>query len=547
MTEHRSLVEQPDIDLSGAEFRDYQGPMPWSKRDWDFSQLISAASVRGLTAIVVSLILLRVPNQTPRVFGYLIAALLVSWALGGLTQLRDPTYRTALDFSRIVVLLVLALGLVFWPAFTAEELGRAAGVVLIIGGLLNGYRGWRREGRGRRVELLLGATLYIVIGVALLVSPETILGLSILLVSTYWFLAGVATLVVNLRSEDDRQISPSQTWREFLSWVQGRPETADDRRQLYEKIFYEGTDARRRLSRFFTLMGFATAIASWGIIADSTAVVIGAMLVAPLMTPLMGTSLAMVMGWPRRVSISGTVALGGVLFAVGLSLVFGWMYGLTVNPELNTQVATRVGPTLVDLAIAIAAGGAGAFALSRPDVSDSLPGVAVAIALVPPLAVVGLMISQNDWSEALGALILFTTNLVAILVIGGAVFVVTGVVPLLQLTQNSRRIKLSLGMVGILAIGVIAVLGASTETFQDQVTGKARANTVVDQWLAGTDLVRVSSSVTADSLTVTVQGPEAPPPVEILADDLEAEFDMAVAVTVKWLPQTEFAYEPPDR
>ena len=133
----------------------------------------------------------------------------------------------------------------------------------------------------------------------------------------------------------------------------------DDRRTLYSNIFFEGDQGPRRLSRYLILMGFATTIAAFGVMADSTAVVIGAMLIAPLMTPLMGMSLSMAMGWPRRVMMSALVALAGITLAVGLSIVFGWMIGFEISTTVNSQVASRIQPSLVDLAIAVAAGGAG--------------------------------------------------------------------------------------------------------------------------------------------------------------------------------------------
>ena len=196
--------------------------------------------------------------------------------------------------------------------------------------------------------------------------------------------------------------------------------------------------------------------------------------------------------------------------------------------------------------IAIAAGGAGAFALSRPDVSDSLPGVAVAIALVPPLAVVGLMISQNNWFEALGALLLFTTNLVAILLVGAFVFVLTGVVPMFQITQNSRAIKLSLGMVAALAVAVIAVLGVTSETFQAEIAGTKAAEQAVEAWIGDKDLEAVSTKVSPAELRVTVAGPEPPPPAEDLAAAMKSASGREVDVRVFWVPRSEFEYDNPE-
>jgi uncharacterized membrane protein len=235
--------------------------------------------------------------------------------------------------------------------------------------------------------------------------------------------------------------------------------------------------------------------------------------------------------------------LAGVLFAIGLSVLFGWMYGPDISTVANSQVASRIGPTVVDLAIAIAAGGAGAFALSRPDVSDSLPGVAVAIALVPPLAVIGLMISQAEWSAASGALLLFVTNLVAIILVGGGVFILTGVVPVLRLLENRAWVKRSLGMVAVLAIAVIATLGASADTFSKQTAGIAAAESLVSDWLGDSDLQAILSEYTGDEFFVIVEGSEEPPPIDDLAAEFEEEFGKPIGVSVKWVPTTTFEYE----
>ena len=103
-------------------------------------------------------------------------------------------------------------------------------------------------------------------------------------------------------------------------------------------------------------------------------------------------------------------------------IALGWLLGqLTPVPVVaatNAQVAGRVDPTLGDLIAALATGAVGSFALVRDDVSDTLPGVAIAISLVPPLAVVGLTLESGAPEQALGALLLFLTNFGAILLTG---------------------------------------------------------------------------------------------------------------------------------
>ena len=198
----------------------------------------------------------------------------------------------------------------------------------------------------------------------------------------------------------------------------------------------------------------------------------------------------------------------------------------------------RSGRTLGAWAIAVFAGGAGAFALSRPDVSDSLPGVAVAIALVPPLSVIGLMISESNWSEAAGATLLFVTNMVAILLVGAVVFVIEGVVPVSQLSRNSRWVKMGVGMVAALALVVVATLGLSSTTFENQVAATAQASDVVDDWVEGTDLEPVQVEVSSEGVVITVAGSDPPPPVEELVDALAEALERPVHLTVKVIPET---------
>jgi len=539
----RDPESERKLDLTQAEFRDYDGPLLQGDTGFDLSNLLTSESLRGLAAIAVSILVIRTPSQSPRAFAVLVAAILLAWAVGGLAELRNKEHRSIWAVGRIVLLIAVGAVLILIPEFTSQNLGRLIGIGFLAMAGFAATRAIRNNQRGSRMEPLLSAFFYAVIGLALIAAPKAFLGIAVLLASVYWFLMGLMTILVNLRL-DDRQIEPAGTWQMFLQWVQGRPNTVDDRNQLYEKIFYEGEAGPRRLSRFFTLMGFATAIAAWGIVADSTAVVIGAMLVAPLMTPLMGTSLSMVMGWPRRALMSLGVAVGGILFAIGLSVIFGWIYGPDISTVANTQVASRIGPTLIDLMIAIAAGGAGAFAISRPDVSDSLPGVAVAIALVPPLSVVGLMVSQTNWAAASGALLLFLTNMVAIILVGGLVFVLTGVVPLLQLSQNSQWIKRSLGMVAALAVAIIAVLGINLDTFDQQSAGLAKAEDLVEQWLGDTSLELSQLSFANDTFIIVLAGPEAPPPIDELAVLVEDETDTAYGLKIHWIPSETIEYQP---
>lgn len=177
---------------------------------------------------------------------------------------------------------------------------------------------------------------------------------------------------------------------------------------------------------FFLLISLSTAIASLGLLQDSAAVVIGAMLVAPLMTPLLGAGLALVQGnlpLIRRTSFSIGV---GFFTAVAIGVIAGWSVGL---PSLTPQLLARGAPNLLDLVIAFLSGIAAAHCSSREGLSAALPGVAIAAALVPPIATVGICFASGETSNAGGAALLFGTNVVAIVLGAAASFYGGGIRP----------------------------------------------------------------------------------------------------------------------
>lgn len=177
---------------------------------------------------------------------------------------------------------------------------------------------------------------------------------------------------------------------------------------------------------FAALMILATSIAGLGLLADSAAVVIGAMLVAPLMMPLIGGGLSLVQGnWPlwRR---SQRAVLMGFFAALGIGLLLGWgarMLGFGLTGEL----AARGEPTLLDLGVAFVSGIAASYCLARPALSGALAGVAIAAALVPPIATVGICLSLGEVATARGAALLFGTNVVAIVLGAAANFFLAGI------------------------------------------------------------------------------------------------------------------------
>ena len=182
------------------------------------------------------------------------------------------------------------------------------------------------------------------------------------------------------------------------AWFEDVDIGRDRRGEISDGLYYEGPERAGRRTSFGVMMLLSTTIATLGILQDSTAVVIGAMLISPLMTPIMGTSAGIVGGWPRRTLESAATVTIAAIGAMGLAwIVAAWVPAMG-DLATNTQITSRTEPTLIDMLIAFAAGVAGAYATVDRKVSSSLPGVAIAVGL--PLASPDRASSPHPWRPA---------------------------------------------------------------------------------------------------------------------------------------------------
>jgi len=208
---------------------------------------------------------------------------------------------------------------------------------------------------------------------------------------------------------------------------------------------------------FFVLIILSSIIATFGLIIDSPAVIIGAMLVAPLMSPIMGISLASITGLKGFFKRSLNAVLIGVSTALVLSallalLTYRLPYGAL--PVFSGEILARTKPSLFDLGIALAGGIASAYALAHPRLSAALPGVAIATALLPPICTAGIGIAFLNLPIMLGAALLFTTNLVSITFAGILTFALLGFKPhtFADDSNISRSIRVSIIFVLLISI-----------------------------------------------------------------------------------------------
>ncbi len=165
---------------------------------------------------------------------------------------------------------------------------------------------------------------------------------------------------------------------------------------------------------FFFLIVLSVLMATFGLIAGSEAVVIGSMLLAPIMSPILGLSLGLAMSSHKLIRRSlQTMAKAGLL-AVGAAVLATLLFSFS-GYEVNSIILERTAPSLLFFAIAIISGLAVAYTLVQPNLSATLPGIAVAVALMPPLATVGIGLAHLDLGIAAGAAVMFLINVAGII------------------------------------------------------------------------------------------------------------------------------------
>ena len=196
---------------------------------------------------------------------------------------------------------------------------------------------------------------------------------------------------------------------------------------------------------FHFMLMLSAIISTLGLLANSVAIIIGAMIIAPLMGPIIGMAYSVAMGNRKLLRRSSLTLLKGVILTVGASWLTASIIGLET---VESEILSRTNPTLIDFGIAMAAGLAGAFTQTRRSIADAIPGVAIAVALVPPLSVIGIGLGLGRQQIATGAFLLFSTNLICIIFFGSLVF-------LFQSYGNLERAKkgLALSTIVMFALG----------------------------------------------------------------------------------------------
>jgi uncharacterized hydrophobic protein (TIGR00271 family) len=216
---------------------------------------------------------------------------------------------------------------------------------------------------------------------------------------------------------------------------------------------------------FYVLMVLAASIALFGLLQNSAAVIIGAMLVAPLMSPILAMAYSIVRGQAKMLRQATESAVNGIILAIAVAALLSLLLvalGIPIPP--TNEILARTQPNFLDLLVALASGAAAAYAISRSEVSAALPGVAIAAALVPPLAVVGYGLGTAQFDFAAGSLLLFLTNLAAIILAAATVFLLLGFRPPARDDRDEQArfgLKMAIVAMVLIAIPLFATTRAS--------------------------------------------------------------------------------------
>lgn len=316
----------------------------------------------------------------------------------------------------------------------------------------------------------------------------------------------------------------------------------EDRMRVMEACYV--LPGRGWINHFVVMMLMSVTVAIMGLSANSPALVIGAMLIAPLMTPVLGVAASISMALTESLLRS----LATVILATAGAIALGWLVaGILPGELLTSEVLARTAPDARDLVVALAAGLAGSYATARPDVSSSLPGVAIAVALVPPLAVVGITARAGENDLALGALLLYGTNLAAIITVSTVVFIVTGFVPGGRLRDMAPRV-LAGGLLGLAVIVVLGVVlfGRTGQSVRDAENSR-EIREATSVWLDNTyDVFDIE--IDGTEIAIEVIGPDEPPSTSLLAAEFEEILGTTPDLRVSWIQgQTAQALEAVER
>jgi len=324
----------------------------------------------------------------------------------------------------------------------------------------------------------------------------------------------------------------------------------EDRKEALEELFVFGKENQLPFFRRMAVLTIvSTVIATGGLLSDSAAVVIGAMLIAPLMRPVMSAAAAITMGWSKRLYQSllliAVMTVAVILISYFLALLSPDMISMT------EQTLARTRPTFFDLVIALASGVGGAYVMTRKE-SSAIPGVAMAVSLLPPLASCGILLEFAEYEFALKAFILFFTNFLAMTLAASMTFVVTGM-SRANVHERVNRFIFNFVVLFVVLIGATSVplFYYSNEEWYDAEYQAAKSE-IVQNWLKDNDLEIVSVAIDEEKqiYSAVLRGPKPPLSIEDLYNSISESRikkgdNRPFMIKTSWLQSVRSSWPPP--
>lgn len=351
----------------------------------------------------------------------------------------------------------------------------------------------------------------------------------------------------NLTEQTAEPAAKNQTGG-FVAWLQHIPVFLFNEQKLTQTrkaiVLNDLVDSSSPGMDYFILIFLSCTIATFGLLTDSAAVIIGAMLVAPLMSPILSLSMASISGLSRLFKRSVIAIFEGAGIAILLSALIAFVsyrLPLGINANIPNEVLARTSPSPMDLGIALAGGAAAAYALAHPRLTAALPGVAIATALMPPLCTIGVGIAFMNSTIILGASLLFVTNLVAIAFAGILTFAAMGFGPRNMEKSNKVSRSLSISAILVLVIGLLlaalawntvseARLYTQTRTIIMDSANRYTAARLVDLNISTESDVKIITATLRTTRDLTYAE------VEEMQSDISAKMNSPVALEIIAIP-----------
>jgi uncharacterized hydrophobic protein (TIGR00271 family) len=294
-----------------------------------------------------------------------------------------------------------------------------------------------------------------------------------------------------------RVIQPEErTLKNYLSaafWKSKRAEYARLREKEKQdlNVFSVLQEGALPTIEYYILTILSCVIATTGLLQGSTATIIGAMIVAPLMTPILAFSLGVIWGKVDLIRTSAQSIVKGVILAIAISALISFMVPI---PAYTSEILARTRPTLFDIIVAIASGIVGAYGNANKKISNTLAGVAIAVALMPPLCTVGIGIGTFNREVATGASLLFLINLVSISLAGAAVFWAMKIHPTMEDAGAVKKRALYQIVISAIILLLISIpVGLYMREGYLIATAEQEARKLIDRETPGVEIFRMTT------------------------------------------------------